>query len=67
VSSARRPSVRVDSEPSRTEPVWDYVAEVGYESPTGEIVLRDDLSGTEFPGLSLNGRAGHYRIRVHYN
>ncbi|GII88522.1 hypothetical protein Ssi03_65120 [Sphaerisporangium siamense] len=46
---------------------WDHVAEVGYESPTGEIVLRDDLIGTEFPDLSLNGRAGHYRIRVHYD
>ncbi|MFI9552883.1 hypothetical protein [Nonomuraea endophytica] len=46
---------------------WDRVAEVGYESPTGDIVLRDDLSGTEFPDLSLNGRAGHYRIRVHYD
>ncbi|MEV4380777.1 hypothetical protein [Streptosporangium sp. NPDC049644] len=46
---------------------WDHVAEVGYESPTGEIVLRDDLSGTEFPDLSLNGRVGHYRIRVHYD
>ncbi|MEW9527425.1 hypothetical protein [Microbispora sp. NPDC049125] len=46
---------------------WDHVAEVGYESPTGEIVLRDNLSGTEFPDLSLNGRAGHYRIRVHYD
>ncbi|MGV9779313.1 hypothetical protein [Streptosporangium sp. NPDC003464] len=46
---------------------WDHVAEVGYESPTGEIVLRDGLSGTEFPDLSLNGRAGHYRIRVHYD
>ncbi|MEO3813335.1 hypothetical protein ABGB17_30425 [Sphaerisporangium sp. B11E5] len=46
---------------------WDHVVEVGYESPTGEIVLRDDLSGTEFPDLSLNGRAGHYRIRVHYD
>ncbi|WP_049562061.1 hypothetical protein [Nonomuraea sp. SBT364] len=46
---------------------WDHVAEVGYLSPTGDIVLRDDLSGTEFPDLSLNGRAGHYRIRVHYD
>ncbi|WP_067171402.1 hypothetical protein [Microtetraspora niveoalba] len=46
---------------------WDHVAEVGYESPTGEIVLSDDLSGTGFPDLSLNGRAGHYRIRVHYD
>ncbi|MEU0483238.1 hypothetical protein ABZ260_29135 [Streptosporangium sp. NPDC006013] len=56
---------------SRRPPVetkgWEHVAEVGYESPTGEIVLRDDLSGTEFPDLSLNGRAGHYRIRVHYD
>ncbi|GII63223.1 hypothetical protein Skr01_33080 [Sphaerisporangium krabiense] len=46
---------------------WDHVVEVGYESPTGEIVLRDDLSGTRFPDLSLNGRAGHYRIRVHHD
>ncbi|SDL44140.1 hypothetical protein SAMN05421874_121118 [Nonomuraea maritima] len=46
---------------------WDHVVEVGYRSPTGEIVLRDDLSGTGFPDLSLNGRAGHYRIRVHYD
>ncbi|NUT40990.1 MAG: hypothetical protein HOV86_13470 [Thermoactinospora sp.] len=46
---------------------WDHVAEVGYESPTGEIVLSDDLSGAEFPDLSLDGRAGHYRVRVHYD
>ncbi|GAB1819746.1 hypothetical protein [Herbidospora sp. RD11066] len=46
---------------------WDHVVEVGYESPTGEIVLMDGLSGTTFPDLSLNGRAGHYRIRVHYD
>ncbi|QFY09112.1 hypothetical protein GBF35_22750 [Nonomuraea phyllanthi] len=46
---------------------WDHVAEVGYLSPTGRIVLRDDLSGTELPDLSLDGRAGHYRIRVHYD
>ncbi|MDF5754810.1 hypothetical protein [Spongiactinospora sp. TRM90649] len=46
---------------------WDQVTEVGYESPTGEIVLTDDLSGTTFPDLSLNGRPGHYRIRVHYD
>ncbi|WP_090946753.1 hypothetical protein [Nonomuraea jiangxiensis] len=26
----------------------------------------DDLSGTSLPDLSLNGRKGHYRIRVHY-
>ncbi|MEU7743440.1 hypothetical protein [Nonomuraea sp. NPDC049158] len=45
---------------------WDTVVEVGYHSPSGEIVLSDGLSGTELPDLSLNGRAGHYRIRVHY-
>ncbi|WP_433518094.1 hypothetical protein ACQP2T_22660 [Nonomuraea sp. CA-143628] len=45
---------------------WDTVVEVGYRSSTGEIVLSDDVSGTELPDLSLNGRAGHYRIRVHY-
>ncbi|PZG13889.1 hypothetical protein [Nonomuraea aridisoli] len=46
---------------------WDHVAEVGYDSPTGQIVLMDGLSGTTFPDLSLNGRAGRYRIRVHYD
>ncbi|RVX42357.1 hypothetical protein EDD27_4981 [Nonomuraea polychroma] len=46
---------------------WDQVVEVGYESPTGQIVLADMLSGTELPDLSLNGRKGHYRIRVHYD
>ncbi|NUW36008.1 hypothetical protein HTZ77_32000 [Nonomuraea sp. SMC257] len=46
---------------------WDHVAEVGYQSPTGAIVLTDELSGTELPDLSLGGRAGHYRIRVHYD
>ena len=55
---------------SRRPPVetkgWDTVVEVGYHSPTGEIVLSDSLSGTELPDLSLNGRTGHYRIRVHY-
>jgi hypothetical protein len=56
---ARRPPVETKG--------WDHVVEVGYESPTGEIVLRDDLGGAEFPDLSLNGRAGHYRIRVHYD
>ncbi|MEU8386099.1 hypothetical protein, partial [Streptosporangium sp. NPDC048865] len=56
---ARRPPVETRG--------WDHVVEVGYESPTGEIVLRDDLGGAEFPDLSLNGRAGHYRIRVHYD
>ncbi|MEU4830161.1 hypothetical protein [Streptosporangium sp. NPDC023615] len=46
---------------------WDHVAEVGYRSPTGQIVLGDDLSGTALPDLSLDGRAGHYRIRVHHD
>lgn len=45
---------------------WDEVVEVGYDSPTGKIVLMDSLSGTELPDLSLDGRKGHYRIRVHY-
>ncbi|MEV8639067.1 hypothetical protein AB0395_46165 [Streptosporangium sp. NPDC051023] len=45
---------------------WDKVVEVGYRSLTGAIVLTDDLSGTTLPDLSLNGRAGRYRIRVHY-
>jgi hypothetical protein len=45
---------------------WDHVVEVGYESTTGEIVLGDNLSGTRLPDLSLHGRRGHYRIRVHY-
>ncbi|MBP2705392.1 hypothetical protein JOL79_16375 [Microbispora sp. RL4-1S] len=54
----RRPPVEIKG--------WDTVVEVGYQSPTGEIVLRDDLSGTVLPDLSLNGRKGHYRIRVHY-
>ncbi|AQZ63351.1 unnamed protein product [[Actinomadura] parvosata subsp. kistnae] len=45
---------------------WDKVVEVGYDSPGGEIVFVDTLSGTELPNLALNGRKGHYRIRVHY-
>ncbi|MGR6918040.1 hypothetical protein ACU635_27680 [[Actinomadura] parvosata] len=45
---------------------WDKVVEVGYDSPGGQIVLSDSLSGTELPNLALNGRKGHYRIRVHY-
>ncbi|MER7134336.1 hypothetical protein [Streptosporangium saharense] len=55
---------------SRRPPVetrgWDKVVEVGYHSPTGEIVLTDDLSGTKLPDLSLDGRKGRYRIRVHH-
>ncbi|GAA4065851.1 hypothetical protein [Nonomuraea soli] len=37
---------------------WDNVVEVGYRSPTGSIVLRDSMIGTELPDLSLHGRAG---------
>ncbi|MCK2218223.1 hypothetical protein MF672_031190 [Actinomadura sp. ATCC 31491] len=55
---------------SRRPPVetkgWDKVVEVGYDSPGGKIVLYDSLSGTELPNLALNGRKGHYRIRVHH-
>ncbi|MEU1726283.1 hypothetical protein [Nonomuraea sp. NPDC005692] len=45
---------------------WDKVVEVGYYSPGGQIVLYDSLSGTELPNLALDGRKGHYRIRVHH-
>ncbi|WP_143590262.1 hypothetical protein [Thermoactinospora rubra] len=45
---------------------WDHVVEVGYDSPTGDMRFIDGLSGTELPDLSLNGRKGHYRIRVHF-
>ncbi|NUT39937.1 MAG: hypothetical protein HOV86_08070, partial [Thermoactinospora sp.] len=45
---------------------WEHVVEVGYQSPTGSIVLRDPMIGTELPDLSLRGRPGHYRIRVHF-
>jgi len=55
---ARRPPVEVKG--------WDEVVEAGYHSPTGRLVLEDALSGTELPDLSLHGRKGHYRIRVHY-
>ncbi|MFB4283222.1 hypothetical protein ACBJ59_48525 [Nonomuraea sp. MTCD27] len=53
----RRPPVEVKG--------WDRVVEVGYESPTGRIVLSDGLVGVELPDLAVRG-AGHYRIRVHY-
>ncbi|GAA2209668.1 hypothetical protein GCM10009850_051270 [Nonomuraea monospora] len=46
---------------------WDHVVEIGYESPAGRIELIDDLSGAGLPDLSLRGRKGHYRIRVHYD
>ncbi|MEV4109083.1 hypothetical protein [Nonomuraea sp. NPDC049695] len=45
---------------------WDHVVEVGYESPEGQMIFMDGLGGTELPDLSLNGRKGHYRIRVHF-
>ena len=54
----RRPPVEVKG--------WDEVIEVGYHSPTGDMTFFDGLTGTELPDLSLNGRKGHYRIRVHY-
>lgn len=54
----RRPPVEVKG--------WDEVIEVGYHSPTGDMTFSDGLTGTELPDLSLNGRKGHYRIRVHY-
>lgn len=44
---------------------WDTVVEVGYANQSGEMSFMDGLSGTELPDLSLNGRKGHYRIRVH--
>ncbi|ACZ90476.1 hypothetical protein [Streptosporangium roseum] len=45
---------------------WHHVVEVGYRSPTGEIILRDTMGGAELPDLALHGRSGDYRIRVHY-
>ncbi|GAA2881631.1 hypothetical protein GCM10010517_44640 [Streptosporangium fragile] len=44
---------------------WDHVVEVGYTNQSGEMSFMDGLSGTELPDLSLNGRKGHYRIRLH--
>ncbi|MEV0151327.1 MULTISPECIES: DMT family transporter [unclassified Nonomuraea] len=45
---------------------WDDVVEVGYANQSGEMSFMDSLSGTELPDVSLNGRKGHYRIRVHF-
>ncbi|MET8991030.1 hypothetical protein ABZW49_36745 [Nonomuraea wenchangensis] len=45
---------------------WDDVVEVGYLNRTGEMIFMDGLSGSTLPDLSLGGRKGHYRIRVHY-
>ncbi|MEV4171252.1 hypothetical protein [Nonomuraea sp. NPDC049709] len=44
---------------------WDHVVEVGFDSRSGEMEFMDGLSGTTLPDLSLNGRKGHYRLRVH--
>ncbi|MFI6796712.1 hypothetical protein [Streptosporangium canum] len=55
---ARRPPVETRG--------WHHVVEVGYHSPTGEIVLGDPMGGAELPDLALHGRSGDYRIRVHY-
>ena len=44
---------------------WDHVVEVGFANRSGEMTFMDGLSGTVLPDLSLNGRKGHYRIRVH--
>ncbi|MEU7858642.1 hypothetical protein [Nonomuraea sp. NPDC049141] len=45
---------------------WQDVVEVGYANQSGEMSFMDGLSGTVLPDLSLNGRKGHYRIRVHF-
>ncbi|MEU6796086.1 hypothetical protein ABZ907_30715 [Nonomuraea wenchangensis] len=55
---ARRPPVETAG--------WEHVVEVGYDSPAGDLRLRDDLSGIVLPDLSLRGRPGHYRVRVHF-
>ncbi|MEV0588819.1 hypothetical protein [Nonomuraea sp. NPDC050310] len=55
----RRPPVEVKG--------WDHVTEIGYESPGGQILLADAMGGEPYPDLALDGRAGHYRIRVHYD
>ncbi|MEV0590517.1 hypothetical protein [Nonomuraea cavernae] len=44
---------------------WDHVVEVGFDNRSGKMTFMDGLSGTVLPDLSLNGREGHYRIRVH--
>lgn len=55
---ARRPPVEVKG--------WEQVVEVGYDSPTGRMVCMGVADDTTLPDLSLGGRKGHYRIRVHY-
>ncbi|MFG1946666.1 hypothetical protein [Nonomuraea sp. NPDC048826] len=55
---------------SRRPPVetkgWGHVTEAGYISTDGELVFRDGLAGIVLPDLSLDGRRGSYRIRVHH-
>lgn len=54
----RRPPVEVK--------FWDKVVEIGYESPTGDFVIMDPMSGPgTVPNLAFLGK-GHYRVRVHY-
>ncbi|MFG2078019.1 hypothetical protein [Nonomuraea maritima] len=43
---------------------WKQVVEVGYESPTGSLTLRDG-NGNTLGGLIAGGRPGSYRVRVH--
>ncbi|MGW0196744.1 hypothetical protein, partial [Nonomuraea sp. NPDC003201] len=53
----RRPPVEVKG--------WDKVIEVGYQSPGGDLMLRDPMDAPELPNLAVAGK-GHYRVRVHY-
>ncbi|MFE3448665.1 hypothetical protein ACFXJ8_06970 [Nonomuraea sp. NPDC059194] len=54
----RRPPVEIKG--------WDRVVEIGYESPTGDMVIVDPMSGPgELTNLAFLGE-GHYRVRVHY-
>ncbi|NUW41941.1 hypothetical protein [Nonomuraea rhodomycinica] len=55
---ARRPPVETEG--------WEEVVEVGYLNASGEMTLMDGLSGIVLPDLSLGGRQGHYRVRVHF-
>ncbi|AQZ63423.1 unnamed protein product [[Actinomadura] parvosata subsp. kistnae] len=45
---------------------WDHVAEAGYDHRGGRMFFRASTGGMELPDLSLDGRTGHYRIRVHF-
>ncbi|MEV0199113.1 hypothetical protein [Nonomuraea sp. NPDC050691] len=45
---------------------WDEVVEAGYLNTSGEMTLMDGLAGITLPDLSLGGRKGHYRVRVHF-